>query len=563
MSITQAGQRLISPTPYTYYQEIALTAVFPARGSIAGGTLIELSGRGFQEGMEVFVGDQVLEDLVIIDGLNARGVTPSSEVGSFDVIARTSLTRGIIESGFEYFDPTSQYGGVWGDPIVTSMNITVINGGSNAPEPDVQVLLITETLLTLEGVTNAEGRVTLSHPNLRGPANITAAKEGFEVTTIEDVNVENTTIILLPQPEGSGAPPPGVPLATLQGTIRGLELIPKPSTERYVNIAVVETTHTTPRNRQRLPPPGPGGLLLEDGPFEITSRLGELAIIVTVGQIQRVLLTAYQNEEIDYWTMRNSLSPLSMGVRRYVSARSGEVTTDLHVEVDHPLDLDAPIDFDNPPFELSSGPEYYATFPNLNFGAEGYWDLGTVTTSNIPNLTLRKLPRLDGWGSDVMYYLINQAMSYSRNRTPASVNIAEVSDLTQGALITPFAPAAIFVDPLPDGMLNVNRTLSWRLSDGYDGPMLSPSAIVIQVGEPNLGGTIPLWRYVVPPDVTEVEFPELSATAGDTGLNGGSMVLTILPFLAEGRFEYDDFTYLDINGLRWESYGVSTTNFVE
>ena len=29
-----------------------------------------------------------------------------------------------------------------------------------------------------------------------------------------------------------------------------------------------------------------------------------------------------------------------MGVRRYVSARSGEVSSGLHVEVDHPLDLD-------------------------------------------------------------------------------------------------------------------------------------------------------------------------------------------------------------------------------
>ena len=563
VEVIQGGQQILSPTPYTYYQEIALTAVFPSRGSIAGGTLIELSGRGFQAGMEVFLGEQALEGLVIIDELNARGVTPSSEVGTVDIIARTPLTRGIIEAGFEYFDPTSQFGGVWGDQLVNSMNITVINGGSGAPEPEVQILLITDELLTLEGVTNVEGRVTLSHPNLRGPANITAAKEGFEVTTLEDVEVENTTIILTPQPEGDGAPPPGVPPATLQGTVRGLDLIPKPSTERFVNIAVVETTHTTPSNRQELPPPGPGGLLLEDGPFNIISRLGELAVVVTVGRIERVTLTSYQNEEIDYWTMRDAMTPLSMGVRRYVSARSGETTSGLHVEVDHPLDLETPIDFDNPPYEPGPGPSYYAILPRLNFGAEGFWELDTQAFELDPNLTLRQIPRLDDWGSDVQYFLINFAFTPSANNTPMSINIAEFSDLTQGALITPFAPAAIFVDPLPEGTLNTERTLSWRLTDGYDGPMVAPSATVIEVAEPSLGGPVPLWRYVVPPGVTEVEFPVLSAAAGETGLNGGFMLLNILPFLAEGRFEYDDFTYLDINGSRWESYGISSTSFVE
>mgnify|MGYP001308430742 CR=1 FL=1 len=144
-----------------------------------------------------------------------------------------------------------------------------------------------------------------------------------------------------------------------------------------------------------------------------------------------------------------------------------------------------------------------------------------------------------------------------------SINIAEVSDLTQGTLITPFAPAAIFIDPLPEGTLNDDRTLSWRLTEGYDGPMVSPSATVIEVAEPSLGGPVPLWRYVVPLGVTEVEFPVLSAAAGATGLNGGFMLLNIIPFLAEGRFEYDDFTYLDINGSRWESYGISSTSFVE
>lgn len=563
VEVSQNGQTARSPVNYTYYTELELTAVFPDRGSIAGGTLVALSGRGFTDSLEIWFGDQQLQEVVIVDEFNARGITPEATAGSVDVIARTTFTQGLIEAGYEYFDPTSQYGGVWGDTVQNSMNVTVINGGSGMPEPEVQVLLITESLLTLEGVTDAEGQVTLSHPNLNAPANITAAKEGFEVTTMEDVEVENITILLNPQPEGDGGPPPGVPPAILQGTIRGLDLIPKPNNERYVNIAIVHTTHTGPSNRDDLPPPGQGGILSEDGPFEIISRLGELAVVVTVGQVERVDLTAFQNDELDFTALRGSMSPISMGVRRYVSARSGETTSGLFVEVDHPLDLEAPIDFDNPPYEPANGPSYYAVLPRLNFGAEGFWELETQAFELDPNLTLSELPRLNNWGADVTYYLINFAFSPSANNTPMSVNIAEISDLTQGTLITPFAPAAMFVDPLPGAQLSQNRTLEWRLTDGYDGPMLPPSATVIEVQEPGLAGPVPLWRYVVPRGVTQVEFPVLSAAAGETGLNGGFMLLNILPFIAEGRFDYDDFTYLDINGARWESYGYSATSFIE
>ena len=41
------------------------------------------------------------------------------------------------------------------------------------------------------------------------------------------------------------------------------------------------------------------------------------------------------------------------------------------------------------------------------------------------------------------------------------------------------------------------------------------------------------------------------------------MILEINPFIAAGNFDYNDFSYLDINGSRWESYGISSTTFFE
>jgi hypothetical protein len=564
VEVAEGGDSAEVSGGYTYYEALELTSIFPSSGSVAGGTLVELSGRGFSPEMQVTLGEQPLLELRVIDELRATGVTGPAPASTVDVIASTPYTQAIIETGYQYFDPTSQYGGVWGEGLEASMNITVLNGGSFEPEPDVALLLITEDLLTLEGLTNAEGLATLSHPDLRGLGTLTAAKEGFEVTTIERVGVENVTVILNPQPEGMGAPPPGVPPATLRGTVRGLDLIPKPRDLSLVNIVVLETTHSQPSNQTDLPPPGPGALLYEDGPFEMISRLGQLSVVATGGVISRAVLDSYLAGEIEYWDMRGSLNASVMGVRRYVSARSGEVTEGLHVELDHELDFEFPVDFDNPPYDPASGLEYYAVLPRLSFGAEGFWQLPETFIELNPNLELDSMPRLEGWGDDARYFLINFAFSAtSANNTPMSINIAETTVEDDGVFVTPFAPAAVLEAPLDGGALGAERVMRWRLTEGYDGPISPPNATVIEVSEPALGPPTPLWRYVVPPGVTEVEVPILSSSAGETGLGQGIMFLDVMPFVARGRFDYNDFTYLDINGSRWASYGVTSSVFSE
>jgi hypothetical protein len=569
ITVSQNNQEQVLSNGYLYYQDLLLTSVFPDHGSIAGGTLVEITGVGFTNDTQVMLGEFPLTDIQVFDEILLRGITMNAPVGVVDVRVSNSATSAIIENGFEYFDPTSSFGGVWGDDLDISMNVTVINGGSFEPEPDVQLLLVTQEDVIIEAVTGADGRATLSHPRLTSPANITAAKEAFEVTTLEDIEVENITIILVPHPEGNGGPPPGVPPARIRGTIRGLDLIPKPNNETLINVAFVETTHTQPSNRNDLPPPGPGGILLEDGSFEIIARLGELAIVVTAGTINRNLLNDYNADLIDYQTLRSSLNEEVMGVRRFISARSNETVEGIHVDLDHPLDYDIPIDFDNPPYDPVRGPSYYITLPRLNFGADGFWELTSYGLGLIPSLTIEKMPRLDGWGTDVMYFFLHAAFSDDPTTpaleiaNPLSIHIQETNDTSAGVFVTPFAPVAYFVNPLPGQELGEERILSWSLSEGYYGVMEGLSATVVSIAEPALGPPTPLWRYVVPPGVTEIEIPQLSILAGETGLNGGFMFLDINPFIASGNFDYNDFSYMDINGSRWKSYGISSTTFNE
>ncbi|MEZ4434343.1 MAG: hypothetical protein R3F65_18215 [bacterium] len=435
----------------------------------------------------------------------------------------------------------------------------MISGGSGQPEPEAAVLVFGPDALRLEGLSNAAGQITLSDPALAAPVDVTAAKEGFEATTIEDVEAENITILLQPN-DGEGSPPPGVPAAILSGTATGLDVIPKPMQDALVNIMVIETTHTTPYNRTRLPPPGPGGILLEDGPFEIIARPGELALIATVGEISRDTLKDFEDGLLDYWTMRQALRPLSMGIRRFISASPGDTIEDLDVVVDHPMDLIFPIDLDNPPLGLNPGPEYYAVLPRLNFGAEGFWEIDAQGFAFDPAITMSQMPRLAGWPGDITYYLIGIAFSNTADQTPQSISIAETRNVEAGVFITPFVGAPFIIDPGADGILGPERRVTWGVADGFDGPIRPPSANVVSIEEPGLGGPKPLWRYITPSLVTEFVMPELPVEAGAAGLGGGAMILTVIPFISEGPFDFDDFTYNDLN--RWDAWGVHSTIFV-
>ncbi|MEZ4473882.1 MAG: IPT/TIG domain-containing protein [bacterium] len=561
VDVTEGGQTITVEDGYTYFETLELIAVQPDRGAVAGGTVVTLSGLGFVDGMQVRLGDLELLDVVVIDETTAIGVTPPNTPGPVDVRVSTAFSRALIPAGYNYFDPITRFGGVWGEPIDGAVNVTVLNAGSGQPEAEAVVLLLAnDGDVSLEGLSNAQGQLTLSAPGLRGPARVTAAKEGFEVTTVEDVEAENVTIYLLPN-DGDGAPPPGVPAAILRGVVSGLDLLPKPVDERYVNIVVIETSHFTPYDRSRMPAPGPGGLLFEDGPFEIIARPGELAIVATAGEIDRDTLKDFQDGLLGYWDMRTALRPLQMGLRRFISASPGVELDGLDVELDHRMDFVIPVDLDNPPLGAAPGPQYYGVLPRLNLGAEGYWELDTQAVSVEPNLSLRQMPRLDGWDADIEYYLISLAFSDTADNTPMAITIEQTRDVDAGVFVTPFVGAPFFINPGIGGNLGVDRHVTWGVSDGFDGPIHVPSANLVTIEEPALGPPKPLWRYVTPSLVTEFDVPVLPESAGNAGLGRGLMYLNIFPFIVDGEFDFDDFTYDELSQFRWKSWGVATTTF--
>lgn len=555
----QGAQQLLLPEAYRYVQPLQLTGVLPERGAIAGGTRVELHGRGFEPGVQIFFDDQPLRDVQRVADHLVVGYTPPHGVGAVDVrVENPDGQRGHLPAGYRYFDPSSSYGGVWGDPIEGALNITVRDALSGAALREAAVLAIAlEGALYLEGLTDERGQVTLSHELLRAPASVTAALSGYEVTTVERVESENVTIYLLPNVGESGDLPPGVPGVILKGEVSGLDALPKPLEERYVNVIFISTTHTNAFNRTRLPPPGPGGLLFEDGPYQILARPGELAVVATAGEIDRDVLQRYQDSEINVWTARQYMRPLSMGLRRYITASPGQTLSDLHVVLDHPMDQNVPITLDNPPMGPEPGPLYYGVLPRMNLGAEGFWEFDQQGVSASPQVNLSQMPTLEGWGADLSFYLIGLAFSATDDNLPMSVSIEETRDLTGGVHIGPFVGTPYLIDPVAESALSPLQTVHWGVHPGVSGPATPPSANLILISEPAMGEPKPLWRYFTPSERTHFEIPLLPAAAEDAGLGESMMFLEITPFIVQGPFNFEEFTYDEFNNLRWKAWSVS------
>jgi hypothetical protein len=562
VEIVQDGFPIVLPLAYTYFRAVTLISVAPEKGAICGGAQVVARGTGFTPDTVITFGGAALEDAIVQSEERITGILPPNSEGYVDVAASDGFSEDSILQGFLYFDPASAYGGVWGDAIDGSVNVTVIDASTGDRIAGAVVLAFSlgDELLAND-LTNENGQVTLSNPSVRPPLNLTVAADGFEANTVEDVEVQNVTVLLASSAMGSGSPPSVVP-AQLSGTITGLDALPKPVQETFVNVILVNTSHSTHFNRTRYPDPGPGAMLFEDGPFSMNVLPSELAVIATAGQLPRAQLDLYQAGQLDYWTMRRDFTPISMGMKRFISAAPGDVIADLDIVLDHPMDHTIPIDLDNPPNGIP-GPQYYAVLPRMNLGPEGFWELDTVALDFRPSLNLERMPRLDGWGNEVSFYLIGYAFTNTADNTPNSISTVDTRDVDNGVFISPFVAAPVIRSPLNGGTLSESRRVVWDLQPGYDdNQIVQPSATLVLIEKPGLFGPEPLWRYIVPPGVTQVELPDLPPEAGASGLVDGPMILTILPFLIEGdNFDFDSFTLYDISQGRWDSWSTGIVNF--
>lgn len=115
-------------------------------------------------------------------------------------------------------------GGIGDGAILGLVNVTVIDGDTDGPVANAQVILGEPGEPSLEGISDSAGLAIIEDESLSGPTTVTVIADGYVPSTWFGANGANLTVPLSPR-ESEVV---DVPQATISGTIEGWNDLPEP-----------------------------------------------------------------------------------------------------------------------------------------------------------------------------------------------------------------------------------------------------------------------------------------------------------------------------------------------
>lgn len=530
VSVERGEVRATFKNGFTYTEALEVHGFSPVRGSIAGNTYVEVRGRGFVGNVDVAFGQPLAADVQILDSQTLAVRTPPVVMPqSVDVSVSVGNDVPVIaDDAYTYFNPGARFGGAWGGPITGAVNVTVYSQGGG-PLENAFVMLSTRPDTQYQGLTNANGMVTLSGPDILGDQTITATAAGYSSATVQRVDAENITIFLSPPPS-QGTPPPGAQPATFTGHVSGLNKLAEPGPTEF-QMAIVYTTQSSPF--QPNPPPGNGNVVLQDGQYTLTSRLGDLALIAVGG--------LYDNAT-------QTFTPLRMGVARYQFASEGQ-TYNVDLDLDIPLEQTLPVKMNNAP-SGPNGPNGNSVKTWLDFGFEGIFGELPLTEGTNNLLVVEHLPLLTGQISDVSLFI--EAGSYTDGDAPYSIGLArDITTLNQVLEIEMIGVPEI-TSPTAG-----NSPLNGLVTFNYNSPT-QPDLFYVRV-QTFMQAT--RWEAFIPGNATSVRlptFPDFSHLPPEqrpAPYSGEQLVLLIIGIKQPG-LDVNNFSYADLSQDKWTAYSL-------
>jgi len=223
VTIAVGQDKAVLPSGFAYSgKDLEIFVPYPATGAQAGGTFVHIYGNGFAPAMAVTFGGKPATHFTFVDTSHVTCKTPPGKVGAVDVAVQLSSKTAMLPSGFTYFNPMTQYGGTWGAEVDGTVNLTVLDAGSNKPVSDAFTMLWTDPQTPYQGYTNADGQITFSGPDIIGKQMVSASKEGYESASVVLFDATNITVHMTPPPSPA-SPPPGQPPPEVSGKVVGLD----------------------------------------------------------------------------------------------------------------------------------------------------------------------------------------------------------------------------------------------------------------------------------------------------------------------------------------------------
>lgn len=397
-------QRVTLEDGYLYTAPARIDSITPQRGSIAGDTLLTILGEGFVSGAQVQLGNLSCLNVEVIDPATITCRTPPSREGALAVRVFQGEDAVTAPDPYIYFNPASRFGGAWGESLGGTVNISVFSIRGEAVE-GAFVMLSTDGSSRHQGFTDERGLVTFSGDDVFGTQTVSATAAGFSSATMQAIDAENITLLLVPvvppTPGGGGGGGPALPVIT--GQVSGFQKIGQPGPDER-QIIIVETTRQSPFRAN--PWPGQGNVVDPNGDrtYTLNSRLGDLAVIAWGGLI---------NDRTGKFT------PYAIGVRRFLFTSQGET---YEVDLELNIDLDQRMSFKLNGAQLEpGGPNVNRVIPWVDLGFEGVFGNYDVAEGEGDIITAEHQAPLVGELSDASYYVYGG--SWTNSSSPYSLSV--------------------------------------------------------------------------------------------------------------------------------------------
>lgn len=572
VSITVGGATFTLPHGYTY----DALSVDPDRGSVAGGTFVNIVGNGtaFATGDTVLFGRMPCTNVMVVSPERITCRTPPMSAGTVDVTvvraADSSETTAV--QAYDYYDTADPVsGGLGGGPANGTINVTVIDAASGAPVVGAFAIVDDDITTRYQGLTDSMGQISFSGPELVGQHTVHISKHCYERTSFVAFDAQDVTAFLVAWQDPmcgmgmGGGGGRGRNAAFVEGDLvfpganeygpNPWDIIPHPR-DGWVRVAYVYTTQVNITQNRGLgtddnpnPDPSLGGAMprvLEamppDGhlgyPYRILARPAGLAVYALGG---------LEN------TMTGQFIPYVMGVARNVLVGPGETLTGINVRMDIPLDHSLVADLGALPAQVHGEPDRFYLRAVMDLGGEGVivrnvhgTDFDTIQRRD----TSREFrfvaePALEGTLADGRFQII-AAYTGAYNQPPYTVvlprGITAVDDNVQ---LPDFLGVPNAISPANGERIPSDRVLRWEEASG----VTADFHLILMIG----GDGNPAWRMFVRGDQHEAPIPDLSSIPMIEDISSGEVVWVVYSVTIPG-FDFDTMSYNYLNEGYWSAY---------
>ncbi len=445
---------------FTYlYGRMRILSVTPDSASIAGNGLIHITGTDFTPDLRVFFGSHEAMETQFLDANRIIARAPAVDNPESVVLSLIGPDK-IVMYGrpIRLFNPMRIPGGAYGPPIRETINLAVVSQG-RIPASNAVVIVNNMVMHT-----NKQGLVTLSQPGVKGPVTVTATKDGYSAATYVGIDATNITLAISKKPDPNGTPPqPGKPVyCTFKGRIRDFNKYglnqPGDTTHRLV---VCSTSYTGLYGVN--PDPGKGAIPDDQGNFQVTTRMGRLALVCTLSV----------NRGAGFVAERMGM------VRDLVCSKNKPEQDGIVVSLDIPLHRSVFLRFPEPP-EHPMGTKGPITRFSFHLGDDGYVDFNSNTKPLFANIL--EMPGQP----DCMQCLEGQGYAFDLYVHAATPNGMPYSRIMLKDLVPTDTTQALVVGP--GGAKVVDLNLPWRVTAAAghgDFMVAAGSAGMVAMGTPD------------------------------------------------------------------------------